>query len=556
MKTVLIADDEQNIREGLKYIIDWKSLGFEICGEAANGEDALQFILKKNPCLVLLDIRMPKLYGTDIVRIAREKGYCGRFIILSGYSDFAYAQTAIRYGVDFYLTKPIDEDELLSSLQKIIDILERERSRSDNFQLMRKKAKNVILHEIVTGSYTPSDASAFSQEDLREMNLEADIYQVVIFEKFGQKPEDASYSFADLLKVTNKGNHTFEHFEEEGNEVILLKGSFALTKFQDFLGHYEKRRLQEGSPLDSLFLAYGRPVSGLDEIHLSYEEASTLRRRRFFCTQGQHTLGYDELPNMNRPSQEISDQKLEEYCDLLTDYLLSFNRKKVAETLFALEEYLYDVKDSIDAVKLFLTDLYLRMKERVTHTYSNVSIPFPTNAQAIDRLDSCHYLYEMILLISEQSEMIMNATGNSSRDSVLDDILYYIDHNYQNNIKLESIAPLFGYNSAYLGKIFNKAIGESFNSYIDHRRIEHSKELLAENRLKVYEIAEQVGYKNVDYFHKKFKKYVGMSPAEYRKNITGNTPPRWMSDVMHRLRKFLRTDPAKVLYDIISADLN
>ena len=138
-------------------------------------------------------------------------------------------------------------------------------------------------------------------------------------------------------------------FEEEGNEVILLKGSFALSKFQDFLDHYEKRRLQEGSPLDSLFLAYGRPVSGLDEIHLSYEEASTLRRRRFFCTQGQHTLGYDELPNMNRPSQEISDQKLEEYCDLLTDYLLSFNRKKVAETLFALEEYLYDVKDSIDA---------------------------------------------------------------------------------------------------------------------------------------------------------------------------------------------------------------
>ena len=197
----------------------------------------------------------------------------------------------------------------------------------------------------------------------------------------------------------------------------------------------------------------------------------------------------------------------------------------MAETLFDLEEYLYDVKNEIDAVKLFLTDLYLRVKEKVTHTYSSVSIPFPTNAQAIDRLDSCHYLYEMILLLSEQSEMIMNATGNSSRDSVLDDILYYIDHNYQNNIKLESIAPLFGYNSAYLGKIFNKAIGESFNSYIDHRRIEHSKELLAENRLKVYEIAEQVGYKNVDYFHKKFKKYVNMSPAEYRKNIIGKYPP-------------------------------
>ena len=113
--------------------------------------------------------------------------------------------------------------------------------------------------------------------------------------------------------------------------------------------------------------------------------------------------------------------------------------------------------------------------------------------------------------------MIMSAIGNSSRDSVLDDIIYYIDHNFQTNIKLETIAPLFGYNSAYLGKIFNKTVGESFNSYVDHVRINYSKELLLQNKLKVYEIAEQVGYKNVDYFHKKFKKYVGESPAEYRK---------------------------------------
>ena len=119
--------------------------------------------------------------------------------------------------------------------------------------------------------------------------------------------------------------------------------------------------------------------------------------------------------------------------------------------------------------------------------------------------------------------MIMNATGNPSRDTVLDDILYYIDHNFRSNIKLEGIAPLFGYSSAYLGKIFNKTMGESFNSYVDHRRIDYSKELLKENRLKVYEIAGQVGYNNVDYFHKKFKKYTGMSPAEYRKN--GFTPP-------------------------------
>ena len=109
---VLIADDEAIVLEGLKYIIDWEDLGFSICSQAQNGEEALEKVLNLQPDLVLLDIRMPKLTGTEIIQIAREKGFKGHFIILSGYSDFSYAQTAIKYGVDFYLTKPIDEDEL------------------------------------------------------------------------------------------------------------------------------------------------------------------------------------------------------------------------------------------------------------------------------------------------------------------------------------------------------------------------------------------------------------------------------------------------------------
>ena len=126
METVLIADDEINIREGLKNIIDWNELGFEVCAEAANGEEALCLILDKKPSLVLLDIRMPKIYGTDLIRMARERGFQGRFIILSGYSDFTYAQTAIQYGVDFYITKPIDEDELQLAICKIKKELDEE----------------------------------------------------------------------------------------------------------------------------------------------------------------------------------------------------------------------------------------------------------------------------------------------------------------------------------------------------------------------------------------------------------------------------------------------
>ena len=117
----------------------------------------------------------------------------------------------------------------------------------------------------------------------------------------------------------------------------------------------------------------------------------------------------------------------------------------------------------------------------------------------------------------------MSCIGNSSRDSVMDDILYYIEHNYHTNLRLETISALFGYNSSYLGKIFNKTVGESFNTYADKVRIAKARELLVRRDLKVYEIAERVGYKNVDYFHKKFRKYVGQSPAEYRKALNVET---------------------------------
>ncbi|NTV79616.1 MAG: response regulator, partial [Clostridiales bacterium] len=365
MKTLFIADDELNIREGLKCILDWEQLGYQLCGEASNGEDALKEIIKKNPNLVLLDIRMPKTYGTDVIKLSREQGFTGKFIILSGYSDFTYAQTAIKYGVDFYLTKPIDEDELLQAVNKITLALEAEKKNTENIELFKEKAKNVILHEIVTGTFEGKSTTMLSDADYADMNLDADIYQVVIYENFSTNLNETSYPFEDLLKITNKGNHTFEHFKEDTNEVILLKGQFALNKFEEFISHYEIQRPQKGSPLDTLFLAYGRPVKNIDEVYLSYEEASTLCKRRFFCMQGQHTLGYEELPAFSVIYQELSNEKLLEFSNLLIDYLQTFNRKKVAATLYSLEEYLYNIKSDISSVKLFLTDLYLQVKEHI-----------------------------------------------------------------------------------------------------------------------------------------------------------------------------------------------
>ena len=511
METVLIADDEKNIREGIKCIIDWEALGFTVCGEAANGEEALKQINEMHPGLVLLDIKMPKLSGLEVVENAREQGYNGKFIILSGFSDFKFAQTAIRLGVDNYITKPIDEDELAEAVKRIGEQIKTDRENVTHNEHYRKKAKKELLHDLVRSQV---DREVFSTEVL---TMTASVYQVVLYDNFDiEEGENMPYQFSELLKVTNNGSRTFEHFMDDEYYVIILKGSFAIEKFERFVEHYESTPPQKGSPMDTLFIAYGRPVNDIFDVHISYMDAYALIKRRFFCIEGQHTLGYEELPHVKEVYEQLDKSKISDYCSKITDYIQTFSRRKVAEELYGIEEYLYNVDAPIGQVKLFLTDLFLQIKENINRIYSNNSFAIPQNSEIIEYISSRFYMYDIIEYISKQLDQIMNSMGSSSRESVLDDVLHYIDHNYATNIKLEVIASLFGYNSAYLGKIFNKNVGESFNSYVDQVRINHAIELLMDNKLKVYEIAERVGYKNVDYFHKKFKKYVGVSPAEYR----------------------------------------
>lgn len=512
MYNVLIADDESIIREGLKCVVDWVSLGFHISGEAANGDDVLHFIAEHNPDVVLLDIQMPKMLGLEAIRDAREHGFTGKVIILSGYSDFNYAQEAIRQGVQHYLTKPIDEDELTDILIEIKQQLDQTRVDSDTAEHYREKAHNIIVHDILLGS------ANFQKINQSDMNLNSTPYQVVIYEKYSHDSTVSSYRFSDLLRVTNQDYDSYDNVTIQYNEVILLKGSFSIQKFNEFLERYEReKRPQLGSPLDSLFITYGRCVSSLEEVHTSYYDAYSLLQRRFFCDQAQHTIGYEALPTLEKNLVKMDTSMLSKYANLLQNYLQAFNRNMVAETLHDLQNELYISSNSIDSIKLLLADLYLQIKEHMNHLYSTAEIPFPSNTSIIQFIEGKYYLYEIILFFTEQFENIMSAIGNSTRDSVLDDILHYINHNYAANITLENIAPLFGYNSSYLGKIFSKKMGENFNSYVDHIRIEHSKKLLLNNSLKVYMIAEKVGYRNVDYFHIKFKKCVGESPSEYRK---------------------------------------
>lgn len=223
---VLIADDERVVLEGLKYIIDWQSLGFTICDTATNGADALEKIRSLNPDLCLLDIRMPKMNGIEVVQAAVEAGYTGKFVILSGVTDFKLAQTAMRYGVDFYLTKPIDENELEQAVSSVYKLIVSEEKNQTFYEQYRDKAKQSILKEILLNTCD------YYKLDLDDLHLKANIYQIISYENYNQDYFYQTWNFADLMRVTNQDNNTFDLIDLDQRKIILLKGNFAISKYE------------------------------------------------------------------------------------------------------------------------------------------------------------------------------------------------------------------------------------------------------------------------------------------------------------------------------------
>ena len=511
---LFIADDEIDVREGLRYILDWSELGFSICGEGKNGLDTLEQILVSHPDVVLMDIRMPKLSGLEVIRQAIEQGFQGKFIILSGYSDFAYAQEAIKLGVTCYLTKPIDEDALEKAVLDAKESLLSEQNTQKKLVEYRSKARESILQDIFLNK------ANYAYLDYHDMALEASVYQLVIYTNYNQESFQTTWNFADILRLANKNHNSLDYINLENMNIILLKEPFALNRFQELLNRYISQP-QKGSPLDSLFLTYGRPVYSVEQIHISFEDAHELMKRRFFCSPNQHVLGYSDLPE-NADTPITHEVKNDIYSERIANYIQSGNLHMLMEVLDELKNDLYYTQVEVPVLKHYLADIMIQVKSIIIHTYGLADLPIPNNAAIISTIEEKYYLYEILQFFNMQFEMYMNAIDSPSRESVMDAILNYIDHNYQENLKLGSIAELFGYNSSYLGKVFNKTTGKSFNSYIDEVRVENARKLLLEHDYKVYEIAQRVGYTNVDYFHKKFKKYTGMSPAEYRKKRLGD----------------------------------
>ncbi|NIK67223.1 response regulator transcription factor [Paenibacillus sp. BK720] len=504
MYKVLLVDDEPMIREGLRTLLEWESLGYEVVDTAANGKDALKKCEQHELDLIIVDIRMPEMNGLELIRTIRENGGTMHVLILSGYADFEYAKQAIVQRIDGYLLKPVDEDELmdyLQSLRKELDLeYETRRKRLDERQ---GNAEDDLKRLLAEGSAGPSLSQLSASLDWTEFEL--------LLIKTHERNEEETAGHAHIKRRLS------ERLEQSGSGLAVAMEPYLLILLNKGLGNERFLREMhamiagacEGLASDFTVVTGGK-IAGFTDIPSAYQKALERIKNRFFLEGGQIMTEDPQLPG----GHEGAKPDLTGTAEKLYLALEIVNREAIRQQIEESAEAMKAAGFGEAEMKAAFVELVSSILDKLAS--KRPELPVRDYRQRIPELFREYRVSSLTRLASAIIDQIADALDHSSADKQINRMIDLIRRNYKENLKMETLAELFNYNSAYLGKLFKQVTGENFNTYLDKVRMEQAK-ILLEQGLKVYQVAEMVGYANVDYFHSKFRKYVGSSPSVYRK---------------------------------------
>lgn len=503
---LLIADDEENIRNGLKCILDWKSLGYQFSGEASNGKDTINQIIDLKPDLVILDIKMPGLTGIEV--ISQTKTYFQKhnltmpaFLILSGYSEFEYAQKTINLGAKAYLLKPVDEDQLQEKVISIAKEINEQKLMKDTYKNTELLSlRDYLLRIIQDEEVNPDEISHTSFFE----NLNESCYQVAIFHKNYFENFDSKE-----FKTSIENYFSFFNYQtlKTNDKIIII--------FKTNNEQAVKNCLERASKLGGkTFISLGSSGKGIEGIKNSYKEALFLERYLFFMSDYAY-ISNDVIPESQKSIQ--NKESLDNIINNLIFCIETYDKKKLEEKEVEFDTYLSSIKDNAKDIKKYFIYLIIELRNKLSSKYPERDISDGESYEIVPKFlemtsyKDCFQYFKTIL-----NNFIENFNFNTS-DSVIVKVIAYIKSNYSEDLKLETLGDMFNCNSAYLGKKVKKYTGLQFNTYLDNLRIEEAKNKIKNTDLKIYQISKLVGYANTDYFFMKFKKNTGYTPKEYKK---------------------------------------
>ncbi|MBP1754799.1 MAG: hypothetical protein H6Q59_1197, partial [Firmicutes bacterium] len=306
MIKVMIVDDEPFIRQGLRILINWEQLGFEVCSEAANGKEALELMADIEYDLIITDIKMPNMSGLELIESTWEKvSKHTKFIILSGFYEFEYARKAIKYGVVDYVLKPVQKDELIRALENYKEqyfkkIAEREKLKYTDKVVLDRNLAYLISDKYDTENLAFVQNALSDIEDVRYISIEFDSSESKFNALTKEGKIKAKTELYDILRAY-LGDHWYHaYMEPHPNEAIYGVGLIFIKRFavEADLGEKEYiskmyNRLREAVAY-KLMLYIGQRVGDISQISDSYKSTTIARTFQLFSKEKDISY-YDEI---------------------------------------------------------------------------------------------------------------------------------------------------------------------------------------------------------------------------------------------------------------------
>jgi two-component system response regulator YesN len=545
MWKIAFIDDDRAVLQGMKKIIPWEELEAEQAGEAMNGQQGLQLIRSMQPHIVITDIYMPLMNGLDMVEELRKTGYGGKIIILSGYSDFEYARQALRLNVDDYLSKPVTKHTIKSVLEKVIGQLEDATVQKLKQHELKEKllsyepfVEQEWIKSVVTGNYNTSKVyPAFSQTSPYRT---ASSFLVLALQMVRTvRVTDVSPGDFNLFRFA-VGNIVQEVVAAEwkGARFIELHSlQMAVLLYLDEKDQLESATSRIRQLADSLIRHVGRYLQVLMEIGIgswkfrwqdiadSSEEAfQALTVKRHVPFQGLPLYEYKrDCDTLDASSKGLKQTELRpvQFYQQLGEAIRHLQEQQIMEVI----DRFFNPLEEIEGVTVKdVHSLGVETWAILSYTLHDVGLSVdklfdPEQIrEELERLEAYHELRLWLHIKAAIFCRLSRKNENLKHKQAVDFMIEYIHKHYAEDLHLSDLAEKVYISRNYLSNIFRLATGETFNNYVTRVRMEKAKSLILEGRLLIYEVAEQVGYKNVPYFTTLFKKCTGSNPTEYVKN--------------------------------------
>lgn len=537
---IILVDDEEEVRKSIIKKIDWQSAGFQVVGDAENGQDALEKIEVMEPDLVLTDIKMPYMDGLMLAERIRQKYPSIKMVIFSGFDDFEYAKQAIKLNVIEYILKPVNVEELTAILQKIKNTLDEEIAQRRNVRLLRENYRKSLpiireqfLNDFIRRSVPEEEAKEKLQEyDVDILDAKKWVVAAIDIEHGEICGEDGICGEAGLSLHKEKElipisvRQMVKEMLEKYFRIVLF--STSIEDNQVLIAAIDEENSQTGfiTIMDDICkevkrvlevpvtVGIGKSCTSLKDMPLSYQSAVDALGYKAMVGTGKPIYIYDVEP-MKKGKLVWESRDEAELFSAVKFGPRERIEKMVGDILARAGEAKVHASQK-QVYRISIVNSMVRLIQQYDMELPEVfgGEGYPENfGKFIKEEVFAGWLLDTCLNIHQQ----MSRERESSMQQVIEEAKRYIQENYPDpELSVEKICRHLHMSPAYFSTVFKKETGQAYTAYLTDVRLNQAVELLRMTNDKTYVIAAKVGYQEQNYFSYVFKKKFGISPTKYR----------------------------------------